>query len=574
MKAAECGRAVGCGVVVGCVALALCVDAPLLSGASEDPSRAERLLSGLCVSASERGADGPVYVVVRNEGKQLARFWSPLESVQSAIREGLQPNCDAIEIVFTHSYRAVEPRHEARALAECHRGVRGLEVDFGDRIVRWSPTEMLARNLSFARALELSGEGEREIRTFEADQYLLRLRPHVELRAMQRGNTVVSLAEVDSARVVLSMRLMAQWLGRHLHEDGRLTYKYWPSRGEESPGNNVLRQSLGTLCLARAARQDSLSITDAHVARNLRYNLGRFYREETLPSGETLGYIENEGEVKLGAAAVAALAIHESPLRAELASQETNLRNFMLASRRLDGSFRTFYRPAGRTGCENFYPGEALLYLSTFAVEAADTTLLELCRRSIRYYRNWHLEQRNPAFVPWHTQASYVLWSETRDPFLASWIFEMNDWLLGVQQWEDAPYDDMRGRFYDPSRPFGPPHASSTAVYLEGLADAYALALDLGDETRAARYGLAIRRGVRSLLQLQFTDETDLFYVSKPDLARGGLRTTEYDNAIRVDNVQHALMALLKLQPFAPRLFSSDLAGSLTPPAPQYELVD
>ena len=32
----------------------------------------------------------------------------------------------------------------------------------------------------------------------------------------------------------------------HLHADGRMTYKWWPSRGAESQGNNMIRQWMAT----------------------------------------------------------------------------------------------------------------------------------------------------------------------------------------------------------------------------------------------------------------------------------------------------------------------------------------
>ena len=135
----------------------------------------------------------------------------------------------------------------------------------------------------------------------------------------------------------------------------------------------------------------------------------------------------------------------------------------------------------------------------------------------------------------------------TREGELSDAVFAMNDWLLGVQQWETAPHPDCQGRFYDPSRPFGPPHASSTAVYLEGLADAVALARTIGERDRLDRYRTAILRGLRSLSQLTFKDDVDMFYVAKRDAVRGGVQTAEYDNAVRVDNVQHALTAIDKI---------------------------
>lgn len=127
-------------------------------------------------------------------------------------------------------------------------------------------------------------------------------------------------------------------------------------------------------------------------------------------------------------------------------------------------------------------------------------------------------------------------------------IFTYNDWLLSIQQYSDVRYSDIRGRFYDSKNPqYGPPHCSSTGVYLEGLIDAFNLAVSVGDKRREKAYRRAIRRGIRSVMQLEFSDSTDLFYISKKSLARGGLRTTVYNNEIRIDNVQHNLMALLKI---------------------------
>jgi hypothetical protein len=169
--------------------------------------------------------------------------------------------------------------------------------------------------------------------------------------------------------------------------------------------------------------------------------------------------------------------------------------------------------------------------------------------RSFRYYRKWHLEprHRNPAFIPWHTQAYFIVFEQTHDRELADFIFEMNDWLVPFQQWPTPDHPEFAGRFYDPNKPYGPPHASSTGVYMEGLIDAFELARQLGDEARATRYARTISRGIRSLMQLAFRDEADLYYAVNPEQVIGGVRTTCYNNVIRIDNVQHNLLALLKI---------------------------
>jgi hypothetical protein len=38
-----------------------------------------------------------------------------------------------------------------------------------------------------------------------------------------------------------------------------------------------------------------------------------------------------------------------------------------------------------------------------------------------------------------------------------------------------------------------------------------------------------------------------MFYLAKKDRVQGGLRTAGYDNTVRLDNVQHALMAIHRI---------------------------
>ena len=88
---------------------------------------------------------------------------------------------------------------------------------------------------------------------------------------------------------------------------------------------------------------------------------------------------------------------------------------------------------------------------------------------------------------------------------------------------------------------------------------AYRMAKELGDEVRVERYRKAMARGLRSIMQLQFVDDVDMFYVTDRDKTRGGLRTSVYRAEIRVDNVQHVLMGVLKiLEAFGPDDYGTD----------------
>ena len=527
---------------------------------------------------------GATYVALREGGQMRRSYWCyDLElghllgnvvedaiAYLAATAKSKQRGIDTIELCLTHSYRLVDPAQFAHQLANVHRGIRGIEVQYKDHIGRYSPTRMIASNLSFSSAFErflthlsLSPEvfwrNGGTIQSFEARQILIHLAPQVTATTLHRGNRVVPYEKL-SGNVLQDMTLcMGQWMLRQVQLDGRMVYKYFPSRGEESNVNNLIRQFMATLCLIRYAKSTGKPEHQALATQNLQYNLKQFYREEN-----GLGFVEYDGKVKLGAVALAALALLEYSDSATIAAPYTETFDHLCTTIDTlwheDGSFQSFYKPSDRNDNQNFYPGEALLFWASLYCHTHDAALLEKCYASFRYYKDWHLQNRNPAFIPWHTQAYALLYRETGDRQFLDFIFEMNDWLLPMQQWEGTQYADVQGRFYDPGKPYGPPHASSTGVYLEGLVDAYQLAVKEEDPTRAQAYQQAIWRGLRSVRQLQFRDELDLFYVSKTASVHGGLRTTVYDNVIRVDNVQHCLMALLKLEPLP------EFAEAIAPP--------
>ena len=270
----------------------------------------------------------------------------------------------------------------------------------------------------------------------------------------------------------------------------------------------------------------------------MRYNLSRYFK--TLADGR--GAIVESTGAKLGGAAIAGLAILENHYSFEF-NKELN----MLAKGKR--GFRTFFFPKERDGQNwNFYSGEALLFWAeAIRRKVSVAPSLERCVVTFRLCREWHRRNRNPAFVPWHTQACTALNAITKDREFTNFAFEMNDWLLPMQQWDDVA-SDMRGRFYDPRHPdWGPPHAASTGVYCEGLADALALAHAYRDSARIEQYSTALSRGMRSLRQLQFRNSTDAFYVSRKDRVMGALRTEVYDNSVRIDSAAHALLAALKI---------------------------
>ena len=461
-----------------------------------------------------------------------------------------------VEVCVTEQSRPVAPDEVSRVFCNRVRGLIGLEIAYRDETVRLPPTRMLAGNLRFGRALErfrkergLSAsefEANGRLSAFAARQFLLGGDGWAGATELYRGSPLVApTPSEDEDRVADLAWGIGRWMLDNLSPEGGLPYKYWPSRGEAAPSDNAIRRFLATLSLARLAKLHCSAELAEAARRNLRFNLRRYFQN----IGGGRGAIVERTGAKLGAAALAALCILESPARHEFAAELTLLTAGVNSLADEELGFRTFFFPPERDGQNwNFYSGEALL----FQVEAARRGIEgapapERCAATFERCSERHRQARNPAFVPWHAQAGASLFALTGRREAADFVFEICDWLLPMQQW-DGLDPDLRGRFHDPRRPeFGPPHAASTGAYLEGLADALILARSLGDEQRAAAYERVIERGLRSLRQLQFRGPYDTFYISKKKRVLGALRTEAYDNAVRVDSAAHALGAAEKL---------------------------
>ena len=499
---------------------------------------------------------GATWFCIRRDGAARSAGWidaGPLAELRRLV--GARPH-ETVEVCIAGDFRRIPMRRFARAFPPRARGLVGMEIAFRGELLRLAPTRMLAANMGFERALsrfleerEASREdfaAEGGLRAFGAKQYLLLSGNEPRAMELFRGGTLVEAAPAcGKSRAAKLADGIGRWMLRNLAADGALPYKYWPSRGTESPADNAIRRFLASLSLARLGElHDSAELREA-ARRNLRFNLARYFQ----PLGDGRGVIVERTGAKLGAAALAALAIVESPARGEFADELTMLAAGIDSLADKEHGFRTFFFPAERDGENwNFYSGEALLFWAEAARRGLSIApALERCATAFEQCRKRHYRKRNPAFVPWHTQACASLFARTGERGFADFALEMNDWLLAMQQW-DGGEPDLRGRFHDPDRPeFGPPHAATTGACLEGLADAAALARTLGETSRASSYERAVRRGMRSLRQLQFRDSHDMFYVSRPERVQGALRTEVYDNATRLDSAAHALAAAIKL---------------------------
>ncbi len=465
-----------------------------------------------------------------------------------------------IELTLFLKAEALQQRSISSLEDKVDLGLDGLALIGQGRVALFAPSKPIIHNYSTRKLMERLGEAlgadagayrNANMALFKlTNLHLVQASAEDEPSGKFRSDRPVSLDQVTATRVDGFLHEATDWLRQRVRNTGRMQYKYMPSRGEYSRRNNMIRQWMATLALASYAREHNDARTYTAWQRNANYNLVQYYRER-----DGLGFIYHDNKAKLGAAALAALALQEGGADNvdEHVLQRSRLIDLLWHLRQPDGSFRTFLIPQERNDLQSFYSGEAMLALSRQPSLAAHPEQLAMLRASMIYYMQYYQRtNRYTPFVPWHTMAYWELFRLTDDEAYRQAIFEMNDWLICIQDLSTDSAPDIRGRFF--RQEFsgnGPPHASSTAVYVEGLAYAYDLAVRANDEIRAQAYLTAIRWGLRSLMQLQYRTDNN-FYLSRKARAMGGLRTTVTDNQLRIDNTQHAIMAAMAVRRFVP----------------------
>ena len=502
----------------------------------------------------------PFEIAARSKGQLVLSEWlediSPFRAIHELQIEA--PQIDVFQLTLVARRIALTADTWRETLNAGKNGRYGLEAVLGSVKRRVSPLQTIATNRPLAKFF-LNAMGEKhlsakeffamggQLNLLECRQFILQCGKSAAAIETYRGSRLIAASEPPGKLADRVISGIARWFMSNQDSEGGLPYKYWPSSGIHSGADNTIRRFMASVAFNRMAI--SLDRQDMKLAarKNLDFNLRRFYRFEN-----GYGTIAWNGSVKLGALALAALAILESPFASAWDKELVQLRKTIDALWQPSGAFRTFFYPADRNDNQNFYPGEALLFWAIGLQKNRDEAVLSRAMKSFHYYRSHFRKKPNPAFVPWHSQAAVILHKLTGDAALRDFVFEMNDWLLAHQQWGGALDLDYWGRFYSPHRAdYGPPHASATGVYLEGLVDALALARAAGDALRAGLYQQAIERGIRSLAQLQFRDDLDAYYVSRKERVIGAVRTESDNNEIRIDNLQHGVMALLKYKTLA-----------------------
>jgi hypothetical protein len=354
--------------------------------------------------------------------------------------------------------------------------------------------------------------------------------------------------------MLVSCRRGADWLSRVHGTTGRFLHGYLPALSAPLEGDNYLRQAGAAFALARAARllgdegyaaratQSILTLLDDSVVDADDTSC----RHTSLPST-----ILN----RLGTAGLLVLAIQELPApQPDLLDKSEQLCNWIRRQARADGSLRC--RDGGDNDKQESddadsiqeYPGLAVYAVLRSQKQRPAAWKTDLARKAVVYYRTWWKEHRSMAFVPWQTAASTEAFVQTKEPVFAEFVYEMNDWLCGLQYDQIDPRRLVwYGGFMQWSAGKAVDAAPSidSAVYAESLAEARRAARAGTDPARYERYTQVLQRCLQFLVSLQYTDANTQHFQEwyRPRLV-GGFHASSQDGNLRIDYVQHALSSL------------------------------
>jgi len=324
-------------------------------------------------------------------------------------------------------------------------------------------------------------------------------------------------SEVDKA-----IRLGGEWFLNNQNENF-LIYEYDIEK-ENSSGRHYLREMGGLWAVTELEDYTRDSRYNQLEMKGFEY-FSKFFYEGS--DGKTMIVRMTLNNDKIAYSAFIILAISNMEIDRKREYLE-KLGNGLLFQQRKDGSLITYFNSNSNEGID-YYPGESLFALMVLYNETGETKYLESVQKAFPYYANYWRNNKNAAFIPWHSRADYMLYKETKNDEVANFVFEMNDWMID---------------YHNPSKNCSEFHFSKgivSAVYMEGMNKAYEIAKEKGDKKRIKCYGNFIKEGAEAIIKLQVLPEKNL-----SEQAIGGFRGSTYSNTLRVDRNQHAVIALME----------------------------
>ncbi len=343
-------------------------------------------------------------------------------------------------------------------------------------------------------------------------------------RRLHRGYPV-SDERLDTLEQYSAMaRAMSDFVVAHPCDDGLPPYEMDPWTGRRDPTGTATRVLIGLSGVLEAAPLVGPDTTSGAQAMIIRFI------EESEPCSPRPSLSWDSGS---DAQLLSALSFLPKNVAHRHATDILAARLRPLV--RDDGSIYALSAPGRMSADLDFLSGSVLVALArTWPAnpEAWDGIKLD---RVLAFYRHRFRLSAPWGMTWWHAQA----WAALHDAVdgARDFLFELADWALHRQS---ATSGAFVIDYMEPNRA-----SFLTACVLEGIADAWTVALTVGDVARVDRYGTAWHSGMRFLQQLVVRPD-DAFFAARPEEFTGGVRPTLVSSAVRIDMVGHTLIALAK----------------------------
>jgi hypothetical protein len=361
---------------------------------------------------------------------------------------------------------------------------------------------------------------------------------------------------VPTQLAVRSALLGSAWLTRMNQPQGRFVHGYVPALRQVMDGDHDLKQALAALALAQGAR---FAGDDRQTAVASQAVLALLAGTRVEPNNPNCRVPVRSSLTcnRVGFAAVLALAIHELPGPDEkLLAEAERLCNFIQTQLRPDGSVHytdgptdvpTQVDPAG----VNEYPGLVLQAVAVTNRVRPAAWKGEALKRGLDHYRAYFKSSPHPMLAATLTPAFAELSHQSKSPDAAAAVFELNDWLIGLQY----PPSDTRHalwaggfRQWANGQPVDAVPGFECGAYLQSLSCAYRLVRAAPDLAREARYRQAVLDAVQFLMGLQYLEANTRHFENtfRANTLIGGFFLSPTDGNLRIDATAWGVSGMLR----------------------------
>ncbi|MBU2025719.1 hypothetical protein KJ912_03190, partial [Patescibacteria group bacterium] len=227
-----------------------------------------------------------------------------------------------------------------------------------------------------------------------------------------RYNILVEDKDIDSDFLLKRLESARNWYLETVNrETGRLEYLYFPDKDSYSAGNNQVRQLAVLWSMAELdkflEKEKGGDYASRPEFKKLIANTFDHYLKFAKEDQEKY-YLEIQGQAKLAYNAFLVMALLNSPDYPGARGYMNKLAQGIVKQQKKDGSFATHFNSSENSGVD-FYPGEAMLALMKAYQETGNKLYLDSVKKAFPYYRDYWRDNKETAFIPWHSQADYLL---------------------------------------------------------------------------------------------------------------------------------------------------------------------